>query len=69
MYRADDRFDKFIVEARDKILPAGIEYNASIVKGRLCAQLPGRPPPLPTEPVCTGEAIGLYIDIHIPYDE
>ena len=29
----------------------------------------GRPPPLPTEPVCTGEAIGLYIDIHIPYDE
>ena len=63
------RLDNFIVEASDNVLPEGTKYDASIVKGRLCAQFSGRPPPSPTELVCTGEAIGRYVYVHIPYDE
>ena len=62
------RRDYFVVEASDNILTEGVEYNASFVNGRLCAQFLGRPPPTPTELVCTGEAIGRYVYVHITYD-
>ena len=57
------------MEASDNVLGAGVEYDASIVKGPLCAKFPGRPPSSPTELVCIGEAIGRYVYVHIPYDE
>ena len=69
IYLAEALLDNFIVEASDNILPEGRGYDASIVKGHLCAQFPGRPPSSPTELVCTGEAIGRYVYVHIPYDE
>ena len=69
MYFAESRLDDFLVEASDNILPEGVEYDTAIVNGRLCAQFPGRPPPKPTELVCTSEAIGRYVYVHIPYDE
>ena len=69
MYFAESRLDDFLVEASDNILPEGVEYDAVIVNGRLCAQFPGRPPPKPTELVCTSEAIGRYVYVHIPYDD
>ena len=69
MYFAESRLDDFLVEASDNILPEGVEYDTAIVNGRLCAQFPRRPPPKPTELVCTGEAIGRYVYVHIPYDD
>ena len=68
MYFTELRLDYFIVEASNNILPEGVEYNASTVKGSQCAQFPGRPPPTPTELVCTGEAIGRYVYVHIPHE-
>ena len=68
IYLAEALLDNFIVEASASILPEGSEYDASIVKGRLCAQFPGRPPSSPTELMCTSEAIGRYVYVHIPYD-
>ena len=69
MFFTEARLDDFIVAASDKVLPEGVEYDASTVKGRLCAQFPGRPPPTPTELVCTGVATGRYVYVSIPYDE
>ena len=57
------------MEVNDNVPSEGVEYSASIVKGRLCAQFSGQPPPTPTEPVCTEEAIGRYVYVHIPSDE
>ena len=64
MYHAEDILDNFVVEASDSVFGARVEYDASIVKGRLYAKFPGRPTPYPTELVCTGEATGRYV-----YDE
>ena len=69
MYHAEDILDNFVVEASDSVFGAGVEYDASIVKGRLCAKFPGRPTLYPTELVCTGEATGRYVYVNIPYDE
>ena len=69
IYITEERLENFIVEASDNILPGGVEYNAAVVKGRLCAQYPGRPPATPTNLVCTGEATGRYVYVHLPNDE
>ena len=70
IYPAVRRLDGFLVTVGDNVLPVGAEYDASIAKGRQCAQYGGiLTKPLPTELKCTGEATGRYVYIHVGYTE